>query len=172
MYFAVEVPDKGEELTVFEEAYKKGIHRTVHAGESGPAEMVRRAVELYHAERIGHGYHVLQDKSIYETVKKQNIHLENCPWSSYLTGSIPLSEAKHPIVQFAEDGANFSISTDDPSVTGYNLQGDYELVNNYFRLTEAHLVKANLNAAKSCFLPEDEKKKLVSDLEEIYGFYH
>ena len=44
--------------------------------------------------------------------------------------------------RFAEDGANFSISTDDPTITGYGLCGDYELANNYFGLTEAHLIKA------------------------------
>ena len=44
--FTVEVPDSGEEVTVFQEAYKKGIHRTVHAGETGPAEMVRRVSDL------------------------------------------------------------------------------------------------------------------------------
>jgi hypothetical protein len=44
--------------------------------------------------------------------------------------------------RFAEDGANFSISTDDPMVTGHELQGEYELVNNCWGLTEAHLLRA------------------------------
>ncbi|KAJ4427171.1 hypothetical protein ANN_24787, partial [Periplaneta americana] len=138
----VEVPEKGIEVKAFQKAAKLDIHRTVHAGESGSAEMVKRAIEIYKAERIGHGYHVLDNKAVYETVRKQGIHLENCPWSSYLTGSVPLAISKHPVVQFAEDRVNFSISTDDPMVTGYELQDDYDLVHKYWGLTEAHLIRA------------------------------
>jgi len=164
----VEVPDSGVEVEAFQSATNLGIHRTVHAGETGPAEMVRRAIELYHAERIGHGYHVLEDQEVYKLVLDQGIHLENCPWSSYLTGSVPLSTPKHPVVQFAEDGANFSLNTDDPMVTGHDLQGDYDLAH-YWGLTESRLIRANLNAARSCFLPQEEKQALITQLESIYG---
>lgn len=164
----IEVPDSGPEMEAFQLAANLGIHRTVHAGETGSAEMVKRAIELYHADRIGHGYHVLEDEAVYRTVLDKGIHLENCPWSSYLTGSVPLSTPKHPMVQFAEDEANFSINTDDPMVTGYELQDDYDLVR-YWGLTEACLIRANLNAAHSCFLPNEEKAELITELERIYG---
>ncbi|GFG34195.1 hypothetical protein Cfor_08172 [Coptotermes formosanus] len=144
----VEVPDTGVEVEAFQTAAKLGIHRTVHAGETGSAQMVQRAIELYHAERIGHGYHVLEDDAVYNTVRVRDIHLENCPWSSYLTGSVPLSTPKHPVVQFAEDEVNFSISTDDPMVTGHELQGDYDLAN-YWGLTEVHLIRAVSDIQKS-----------------------
>jgi hypothetical protein len=36
------VPDKGIEVEAFQRAAKLGIHRTVHAGETGSAEMVKR----------------------------------------------------------------------------------------------------------------------------------
>jgi len=164
----IEVPDSGVEVEAFQSAADLGIHRTVHAGETGSAEMVKRAIELYSAERIGHGYHVLEDEAVYQTVLDKGIHLENCPWSSYLTGSVPLATPKHPVVQFAEDGANFSINTDDPMVTGHELQGDYDLTH-YWGLTEARLIRANLNAARSCFLPQDEKDELITQLKSIYG---
>lgn len=53
--------------------------------------------------------------------------------------------------RFAEDRANFSISTDDPMVTGQQLQGDYELVNNYWGLTEADLLRAVSNICEHFF---------------------
>lgn len=43
------------------EAAEAGVHRTVHAGESGDAADVVEAITGLHAERIGHGYHVLHD---------------------------------------------------------------------------------------------------------------
>jgi hypothetical protein len=40
--FTAEVPDSGPEVEAFQLAAKLGIHRTVHAGEQGSPEMVRR----------------------------------------------------------------------------------------------------------------------------------
>ena len=55
-----------QELQLFVEAKNTGVRRTVHAGEDGPAENVRRAVDELHAERIGHGYHVMDDPLLYK----------------------------------------------------------------------------------------------------------
>ena len=51
--------------SIFEEAKNLGINRTVHAGEDGPSENVKIAVEEMFAQRIGHGYRVMQDKELY-----------------------------------------------------------------------------------------------------------
>jgi adenosine deaminase len=52
--------------------------------------------------------------------------------------------------RFAEDTANFSISTDDPMVTGQQLQGEYDLVN-HWGLTEADLLRAVSNICNYLF---------------------
>ena len=41
------------------------INRTVHAGEDGPSVNVKIAVEEMFAQRIGHGYRVMQDPELY-----------------------------------------------------------------------------------------------------------
>jgi hypothetical protein len=53
--------------------------------------------------------------------------------------------------RFAEDRANFSLSTDDPMVTGKELQDDYDLANNCWGLTEAHILRAVSNICNSFF---------------------
>ena len=35
-----------------------------------------KALDILHAERIGHGYHVLQDEELYKRVVNEKIHLE------------------------------------------------------------------------------------------------
>ena len=53
--------------------------RTVHAGEDGPSENVKIAIEQMYAERIGHGYRVMQDQELYDKcLKEYNIHFEAC----------------------------------------------------------------------------------------------
>ena len=45
------------------------------------------------------------------------------------------------IIRFARDGANFSLSTDDPTITGTGMEDEYRLVRGW-GLSEAHLVRA------------------------------
>ena len=69
--------------------------------------------------------------------------------------------------RFADDGANFSINTDDPMVTGTWTEQEYELVRSW-GLKEVHLVRANINALKASFLPEKEKSELMKKLCQAY----
>ena len=123
------------------------------------------------AERIGHGYHALDDPAVYERCRKENVHFEVCPTSSIMTGAVSVGDAsslRHPVIRFAQDNVNFSISTDDPTVTGTYLQHEIELVRSW-GLTETHLTRSMFNAARSSFLPEDEKKDLLKDLRRVYS---
>lgn len=86
-------------VSFFNRAAQLGIHRTVHAGESGGPDQVVGALDVLHAERIGHGYRIIHDKDVYDRVKNEKIHLECCPWSSILTGSIPMTAMPHPVVK-------------------------------------------------------------------------
>jgi len=155
-------------IQVFREAQRIGIHRTVHAGEAGSSEDVRSAILLTHAERIGHGYQVLRNEDLYEELRKLNIHFETCPISSYATGSISCDHADHPTVRFANDGANFSLSTDDPTWFCNSIETELKFARSKLGLTELQIAQSQINAAKSCFLPDDEKAKLVNHVKNAY----
>ena len=60
----------------FRQAREMGLHITAHAGESGPAANVRQAIEVLGAERIGHGYHVVEDEEIYRFARERKVHFE------------------------------------------------------------------------------------------------
>ena len=129
-----------KEISMFKKAKELGIHRTCHAGEAGPAANVGFAIDEMCAERIGHGYRVINDKALYEKCLAANVHFETCPQSSYFTGAI--SPYQHnSIIQFAEDGANFSINKDDPLTFGSTLDLEYKYLYE-LGLTEAHVVRA------------------------------
>ncbi|KAG8290911.1 hypothetical protein J6590_073484 [Homalodisca vitripennis] len=134
------------------------------------AERLNTACAAYklQSDRVGHGYHVVQDEKLYARCRRDRIHFECCPYSSFLTAAVPPNCAKHPILRFAEDGVNFSLSSDDPTLTGNYVDGDYKLARS-FGLTDQHLAQANLNAAKAAFLPESEKKELIKEICKSYG---
>ncbi|KAI1280657.1 Adenosine deaminase [Halotydeus destructor] len=155
---------------VFAQAKAVGLGRTVHAAEGGPAANVEYAIDHLYAQRIGHGYHVLEDAAIYGRCLEGRIHFECCPHSSLDTGAVTTTtnSGKHPIIQFAEDGANFSVSRDDPTITRSSLSDEYSLLMK-LGLTEAHIVRANMNAARSAFLPDTEKNLLIKNIITQYG---
>ena len=55
-------------------------------------------------------------------------------------------------------------------VTGTWTEQEYELVRSW-GLKEVHLTRANINALKASFLPENEKIKLIEKLYKAYDIH-
>ncbi|KAJ1357550.1 hypothetical protein KIN20_015721 [Parelaphostrongylus tenuis] len=153
-------------VDIFEQAFKRGIHRTVHAGESGATNEVLKAINDMHAERIGHGYHIMEDPEFYKKsfIDDKRIHLEACPYSSVMTGSVPLDWKNHPVATWAKDNVNFSISRDDPTCFDNTMFSELQLAKDEIGVTVHQLWQCQVNAARSCFLPEEEKKPIIEKI--------
>ncbi|OEZ49265.1 aminodeoxyfutalosine deaminase [Janthinobacterium sp. MP5059B] len=100
-----------------------GLGVTIHAGETGRVGNVRDAVELFGADRIGHGTAAPQDPELLELLSARGICVEVCPISNRLTGAVPPNEA-HPLQQFRQFGVPFVICSDNPAIHMRNLADD------------------------------------------------
>ena len=88
---------------MFQEAKKQGINITIHAAEEESAFSVEEAMEVFLADRIGHGYRVFEDEKIYKKCLDRKIHFETCPHSSFMTGAyrkIQTQSKRHPILRY------------------------------------------------------------------------
>jgi hypothetical protein len=74
---------------------------------------VIEALQHGHPRRLGHATHVFDDPRLVETLLERQIHLEMCPTSNLLTGSIAGIE-DHPIRRAFDLGLNVGLNTDDP----------------------------------------------------------
>uniref|UniRef100_UPI000E561066 adenosine deaminase n=1 Tax=Urocitellus parryii TaxID=9999 RepID=UPI000E561066 len=72
----------------------------------------------------------------------------------------------HP--RFKNDQANYSLNSDDPLIFKSTLDTDYHMTKQDMGFTEEDFKRLNINAAKSSFLPEDEKKELLDQLYRAY----
>lgn len=151
----------------FRSAAEAGLHRTVHAGEAGPAENVREALDILLAERIGHGYRLVEDLALYERIRAHDIPLECCLTSSLQTGSVA-DLTHHPLRRFVADRLNVSLSTDDPSVSGIDLQHEYRRAFVELGFDAAQLTRMVFNGARAAFLDPAERKKLIDELKKEY----
>jgi len=150
---------------IFREAKQAGLRLTIHAGEWGPAENVRDALENFNAERIGHGVRVMEDEKVVVLAKERGAVFEVCVTSNYQSGVVPaLSE--HPLPRMLEAGLKVTVNTDDPSVSRITLTDEYKHVCGDLKVPMDVLKQSVLTAANAAFLPDDEKKKLVNSLKK------
>ncbi|GMR49459.1 hypothetical protein PMAYCL1PPCAC_19654, partial [Pristionchus mayeri] len=151
-------------VQVFKAAHQKGIHRTAHAGESGSFKEVLNALNEMHVERVGHGYHILDDETAYRKnfIENRRAHLEACPLSSVMTGAVTPDWSNHPVKRWANDGVDFSISRDDPTCFDNTIYSEMKLVNTQIELTVHQLWQAQLNAAKASFAEQPLKSRIIA----------
>lgn len=160
--------DYEDHVSAFQRAKQLGIHRTVHAGESGPPENVRKAIELLSAERIGHGYSCVADVELLEKIKREKIHLEMCTISCVMTGNF--TRYTNSIKRLAHDSSLlYSISTDDPTLTDCNLKVEYMFCQMQLEFSIDMIVRANLMAIDAAFIDDKTKQNIKDRLLEIYA---
>ena len=150
---------------IFKEARQAGLRLTIHAGEWGPSEGVRDALENLGAERIGHGVRVLEDERVTALARERGAVFEVCVTSNYQSGVVK-SLAEHPFPRMLEAGLKATVNTDDPSVSRITLSHEYQHVCEDLNVSMDVLKQSVLTAANAAFLKDDEKKKLVASLKK------
>jgi adenosine deaminase len=148
---------------IFREAKQSGLKVAVHAGEWGGPENVRKAIEQFNADRIGHGVRVMEDDYTVTLARDHQTCFEVCITSNYQTGAVKeLSE--HPLKKMIDAGLNVTINTDDPSISQITLSNEYKVAKENLGLPMETIQGCILAAARSSFLQETEKQKLVEQL--------
>ncbi|MFP5303789.1 adenosine deaminase, partial [Cobetia sp. SIMBA_158] len=82
---------------------ERGWHRVAQAGEEGPAEYIRTAVEVLGVERMDHGVRCLEDAALVAELAEPRIPLTVCPLSNVVLKVVVRMEA-HPLPKLIEAG--------------------------------------------------------------------
>ena len=135
----------------FQRARGNGIGRTVHAGEGRPASEIRMAVELLHAQRIGHGLSVLDDPEVTGLVRDRGITIEACPTSNWQVGVIPSIEA-HPLPLWLAQDLRVCINTDNTLLSDTDAAKETDRVRTIPGIGQAQIdrLHAHGHAARFC----------------------
>lgn len=149
---------------VFREAREAGLHVCIHAGEWGPAEHVREAIERLGADRIAHGVRVLEDEAVTELARGRGTAFEVCVTSNYQSGVVS-EPGSHPLPRMLEKGLNVTVNTDDPSISRITLTNEYHVVCDELGVPIDALRACILAAAKASFLEEEPRRELVESLK-------
>lgn len=105
---------------LFLDAKDRGLRTTAHAGEVGSPLNVRRAVEDWKVDRIGHGVRAVEDPALLDLLSERGIPIEVSPTCNVLLGNVSDLES-HPLEIFRQKGIPIILNTDDPTLFGVTL---------------------------------------------------
>ena len=114
------------------------LHVTLHAGELSPTYLpvgyetantyhVKAAVEIGHAERIGHGLDIAMETDAEATMNEmaaQGVLVEVCLSSN--DQILAVNGKQHPLAQYIAHQVPFALGTDDQGVSRSSMAGEYQ----------------------------------------------
>src|SRR6185436_10133164 len=149
---------------VFDRARAEGFLTVAHAGEEGPAEYVREALDLLHVRRVDHGVRCLEDPALVDRLVAEQVPLTVCPLSNVKLAVVP-DLAEHPLRRLLDMGLCVTVNSDDPAYFGGYLLENYMAVQRGLGLTRVDIVQLARNSINASFLPKADKQKWLERID-------
>jgi adenosine deaminase len=135
----------------------EGLGVSIHAGEvtsmgEAARDSIRQAVDDCGAMRIGHGLAAAADPALLRELAARGVFVELCPRSNVATGALP-SLAAHPMRAFLDAGVPCCLNTDDRTLFGLDLRGEYAAARRELGLTDSEEQLMAEAAAGAMFAP-------------------
>jgi len=151
---------------VFDAAAAAGLHRVVHAGEEGPPDHVRGALDRLHAERIDHGVTAERDEELVVRLADEGVPLTVCPLSNVALGGFPRLH-DHNLKRLLDRGVKVTINSDDPAYFGGYVLDNYVATARALGLSRDDVVTLAANSIDACFASDDERAALRAELAGV-----
>ncbi len=161
-------------LPAIERLKVQNMKITIHAGEAFGLPSIWQAVQQCGADRIGHGTRLIDDVAavgdgepevgvLAGYLRDDRTALELCPTSNVQTGAAA-SIAEHPIETLYRAGFRTTVNTDNRLMSGTSMTTEFVRLSEAFGWDLNDVRAHTLNAAKSCFLPFPDRRRLIEDV--------
>ncbi|MFB8025094.1 MULTISPECIES: adenosine deaminase [unclassified Streptomyces] len=155
---------------VYAAATALGLRKVAHAGEEGPPEYIREALDVLGVERIDHGLRCMEDPELVDRLVSERIPLTLCPLSNVRLRAIDVLE-QHPLRAMMDAGLLCTVNSDDPAYFGGYVGDTFHAVHEALGLDQEHLRTLARNSFEAAFLDHDEERRAryLSEVE-AYAF--
>jgi adenosine deaminase len=162
-------------------ASRTPVHIALHAGElipevlpgtpAGQAHLkyhIRQAIEVAHAERIGHGTNVFEDDKpldLLQKMREKNVMAEIC-----LTSNATLlgkSGSNHPVNAYLENNVPAALATDDEGILRNNITDEFVRAVTVQHLEYPALKKMVRSSLEHSFLPGASLWKIANQFDQV-----
>jgi adenosine deaminase len=152
---------------VFAAARARGLKLVAHAGEEGPPEYVREALDLLHVDRVDHGNRSLEDPGLVERLRSEQKTLTVCPLSNLKLGGVS-DLRQHPLRRMLDEGMRATVNSDDPAYFGGYVHDNYAAMITHLNLTTAQVITLARNSFLGSFLDEASITRHLREIDS-YG---
>lgn len=135
---------------VFARARSEGFLTVAHAGEEGPPEYIREALDLLHVRRIDHGVRCLEDPKLVDRLVAEQIPLTVCPLSNVKLRVFE-SMRDHNLRKLLDRGLKVTINSDDPAYFGGYINENYLAATEALELTREEIERIAQNSFDAAF---------------------
>lgn len=151
---------------VFARASAMGLFPTAHAGEEGPPDYVREALDLLHVRRIDHGNRALEDEALTRRIADEELVLTVCPFSNLKLCVI--DEIAHsPLKRMLDAGLKATVNSDDPAYFGGYIGANFHAVAETLDLSRAEIKTLARNAFTGSLMRPDEQSPHLARIEAL-----
>jgi adenosine deaminase len=159
-------PEKFER--VFARCRSLGLHLVAHAGEEGPPEYIRNALDRLQVQRIDHGVRCVEDPALVQRLAAERVPLTVCPLSNVKLRVFDRL-GQHNLARLLEAGLCVTINSDDPAYFGGYINDNF--VQTFEALPELNARHAYLlarNSFQASFVSDAQKTNWILGLQEAF----
>ncbi len=149
---------------VFAAASDMGLKRVAHAGEEGPPEYVREALDILNVHRLDHGNRALEDADLTARLARTAMTLTVCPLSNLKLCVVKDLET-HPLPRMLAQGLRATINSDDPAYFGGYINDNYAAMAKAGSLDRGAFARLARNSFLGSFLVDTEVSAHLAALD-------
>lgn len=149
---------------VFARARQLGLKAVAHAGEEGPPDYVREALDLLQVQRIDHGNRALEDTELTARLAREQMPLTVCPLSN-LRLCVVKDMTQHPLRRMLQAGLMATLNSDDPAYFGGYVNENYIAVQQALDLSRDEIIALARNGFNAAFLDDAARQRHIAALE-------
>jgi len=153
---------------VFDRARAAGFRAVAHAGEEGPPEYIRDALDVLHVSRIDHGVRCEEDPLLLDRLRRGRIPLTVCPLSNVMLKVVDRMES-HNLKRLLDQGLCVTVNSDDPAYFGGYLLENYLAVQRALDLSNEDIALLARNSIEASFLGDAEKQQWLRAIDKACG---
>lgn len=151
---------------VYKAARERGLKLVAHAGEEGPPDYVREALDLLDIDRLDHGNRSLEDDALIGRLRDAQMTLTVCPLSNLKLCVVDDMKA-HPLKRMLELGLRATVNSDDPAYFDGYVMDNFKAVIDALDLSKDDIKTLAKNSFKGSFLSEGEKRAQLAAIGAV-----
>lgn len=152
---------------VFAKCRELGLRLVAHAGEEGPPEYIRTALDVLHVERIDHGVRCLEDAELTQRLARESMPLTVCPLSNIKLRVFD-KHADHNLLKLLDAGLTVTVNSDDPAYFGGYVNDNFVQMFEALPLQKDHAYRLARNSFAASFLDAATKQKYLDEVDAFF----